>query len=162
MTQTATATHRYIGITDEQTVCDRCGKSELGRTVILVTLDADGNDDGVVRFGTTCASRALAVKGGARKVADLANFATYQTQQDASRARRWFAKWDVADMDTTDIEAVKVFARTYRRAQFEALNGRGVLEVGPGGVTLDRWVEILIDTIGRYRRAIADAALIAS
>lgn len=48
---------RMIGMNNEQTECDRCGRMELRGTVIL------GNDDGEVgRYGTTCASKELGVK----------------------------------------------------------------------------------------------------
>lgn len=47
-----------IGVTDEQTECDRCGKLELKRTVIVH--DEDGSEVG--RYGTSCASAVLGVK----------------------------------------------------------------------------------------------------
>jgi hypothetical protein len=50
---TQTTEYRIIGVTDEQTECDECGRVELKRTVILA--DADGTEAG--RYGTTCASR---------------------------------------------------------------------------------------------------------
>ena len=57
---------RFIGITDESTTCDHCGKEDLARTVMLATLDADGNAEGLVYFGTTCAGRALAARWGVK------------------------------------------------------------------------------------------------
>lgn len=53
MTRTQAIEYRIIGVTDEQTECDACGRMELKRTVILA--DADGIEAG--RYGTTCASR---------------------------------------------------------------------------------------------------------
>jgi hypothetical protein len=51
--------YRVIGTTDESTECDLCGKVELKATVMLMPLDADGNDDGdVCYFGTSCAAKA--------------------------------------------------------------------------------------------------------
>ena len=45
---------RAVGMTDEQTECDACGRMELRGTVILA------DDSGEVgRFGTTCAGRKL-------------------------------------------------------------------------------------------------------
>lgn len=45
---------KVIGINNEQTECDRCGRMELRGTVIL------GNDEGEVgRYGTTCAGKEL-------------------------------------------------------------------------------------------------------
>lgn len=43
---------RYLGMTDEVTACDCCGKSDLQRTVAFETEDGE-----VVHYGTTCAAR---------------------------------------------------------------------------------------------------------
>jgi hypothetical protein len=51
--------YRVKGTTDESTECDLCGRVELKATVMLVPLDADGNDDGEVNyFGRSCAAKA--------------------------------------------------------------------------------------------------------
>ena len=55
MTTTQTADLHILGVTDEQTECDRCGKVELRCTVILA--DADGVEAG--RYGTSCAAKVL-------------------------------------------------------------------------------------------------------
>ncbi len=65
---TAPALH-IMGVTDEQTECDKCGKVELKRTVIVH--DEDGNEHG--RYGTSCASRVLGVKWTASDVDKLEN-----------------------------------------------------------------------------------------
>jgi hypothetical protein len=51
---TETQNLRAVGMTDEQTECDACGRMELRGTVIL----ADDNGE-VGRYGTTCAGRML-------------------------------------------------------------------------------------------------------
>ena len=52
---TATKTFKMIGITDEVTSCDCCGRTDLKRTVVL-----ERTDDGViVYFGTSCGARAI-------------------------------------------------------------------------------------------------------
>lgn len=51
----------YLGLTDEVTTCECCGKSELKATVALETLDG-----GIVHYGTTCATRALGIKRSAK------------------------------------------------------------------------------------------------
>lgn len=56
------------GVTDEQTTCDLCGKTELGRTCIVVE---DGTEVG--RYGTSCVSRVLGYKVTA-KSADMIEF----------------------------------------------------------------------------------------
>lgn len=44
---------RVLGINDEVTTCECCGKSNLKRTVVLST------GEGEVHYGTECAARAL-------------------------------------------------------------------------------------------------------
>jgi hypothetical protein len=51
--------YEVIGCTDEQTVCDFCGRQDLAKTVILRSLD----DGEIVRVGTTCAIKASAIPG---------------------------------------------------------------------------------------------------
>ncbi|MEU7039800.1 hypothetical protein AB0A77_01920 [Streptomyces varsoviensis] len=47
------------GTTDDVTDCELCGRTELKGTVVLASLDADGNEDGSISyFGTHCASKA--------------------------------------------------------------------------------------------------------
>lgn len=53
-----------LGITDDHTDCQLCGKTGLKRTVAL--RDLDGGD--VLYYGTDCAARATATKGGADKI----------------------------------------------------------------------------------------------
>lgn len=48
---------RAIGLTDDVTTCECCGKQNLKRTVMMLQLDADGNGIDVFYFGTTCAER---------------------------------------------------------------------------------------------------------
>jgi hypothetical protein len=51
---------RILGITDEKDSCDCCGKSDLKSTVALELLDGS-----IVYYGTTCAGRAVGLKGKA-------------------------------------------------------------------------------------------------
>lgn len=55
---------KLIGIDDEVTTCECCGKSNLKCTVVLST------DGGESRFGRDCAARALAGKFGRPKTAN--------------------------------------------------------------------------------------------
>ena len=52
-------TTRILGITDEQTTCDACGRVELRSTVIL----ADENGE-YGRYGSSCAARILGRSAG--------------------------------------------------------------------------------------------------
>ncbi|MFD8226889.1 hypothetical protein ACFV16_22260 [Streptomyces massasporeus] len=82
--------YRVIGTTDESTECDLCGKVELKVTVMLVPLDADGNDDGdVCYFGTSCAAKAAGwtvreVKAGIKRAA-AEKLAAERTRRIAER-----------------------------------------------------------------------------
>ncbi|MFF4900485.1 hypothetical protein [Streptomyces sp. NPDC001068] len=50
------------GTTTDVTNCEHCPRRGLRKTVVLVPLDADGNEFGEpVHYGTSCAARALAV-----------------------------------------------------------------------------------------------------
>ena len=54
---TRTEQYRYLGSTDDVLRCDHCGRIDLTHTVVLELLDADGNVEEVVYFGSTCAAR---------------------------------------------------------------------------------------------------------
>ncbi|MGP3776996.1 hypothetical protein ACTWJ8_39805 (plasmid) [Streptomyces sp. SDT5-1] len=48
------------GIVDDCTTCECCGRTNLKRTVALMPLDADGNEEGTVTYyGTSCAAAEL-------------------------------------------------------------------------------------------------------
>ena len=55
------AAPRYtlLGVDEEVTVCEHCGKADLKCTVVLGVLDADGNVEREARFGRSCAAKAL-------------------------------------------------------------------------------------------------------
>ena len=56
---TAANLPKLLGITDEVTTCDCCGKENLKRT-FAISLDGDSDP---VYFGSTCGARALRGKG---------------------------------------------------------------------------------------------------
>lgn len=96
-TTPAAPAFRYIGITDEVVNCAKCDKPNLKSTVVLALLDADGNVEDVTHYGSTCAARALAVRGGGRKVLEQARAAHRETVGKAEWAREVFAvrRWVV-------------------------------------------------------------------
>lgn len=57
------STFKLLGVNDEVTTCECCGKSNLKCTVVL------GTDGGEVRYGRDCAARALAGVFGRPKTA---------------------------------------------------------------------------------------------
>ena len=86
-----TATIKILGVTDERTECECCGRSGLKRTVALSI--ADKNDSRVVYYGTDCAHRSLGVSKktvaealeASELVAKLTRgIATLRTRQDAT------------------------------------------------------------------------------
>ncbi len=62
----------YLGISDEVTVCELCGKADLKCTMELSQCDADGNEIAVVRYGRDCGARALGWKVSADRAEKLA------------------------------------------------------------------------------------------
>lgn len=82
---------RYIGITDECVECQKCGRVDLKSTIVLAILDAEGNEEDITYYGSTCAARALGIRGGGRSALQAARAAHEQTLADAQRARRILA-----------------------------------------------------------------------
>ncbi|MGW7610953.1 hypothetical protein ACWGKW_27505 [Streptomyces sp. NPDC054766] len=78
------------GIVDDVTECGCCGRRGLKRTVAMMPLDANGNEDGtaedVVYYGTSCAADALSWTQG--KVTDTARTAQAERDQRDAYARR--------------------------------------------------------------------------
>lgn len=82
-----TAKFRFIGTTDETVECQQCGKTELRNTVVLALLDDDGNTTETVYYGSTCAARALGIRGGSRRVLDAARAAGNRITDAARNSR---------------------------------------------------------------------------
>jgi len=154
MTTNTAPAFRYIGITDECVECQKCGKTELRSTVVLAVLDADGNTEDVTYYGSTCAARALGVKGGGRAVAKAAEGARLTTLMNAHDARRMLRLYG-------DLPATGPLTEDQRRAGVPAYvrNNAGVhaaLQRDGGPVT-----DLLLDMLARKQAAIADAVLVA-
>lgn len=145
---------RYVGIVDDVTTCERCGKPELKATTVVQPLDADGNADGdVLYYGSTCAARALGVKGGARVVLASARGAHHQTLVDASEARRMLDHYGLPYVGGADTLAPGVLAEAatrYVRAHRDAAWARDL----PGA----EWRGQVLDMLTRKQAAIAVAA----
>lgn len=146
-----TARFRYIGTTDETTTCEKCGKVELRNTVMVMPLAEDGSDDGeVTYYGSTCAARALGVRGGGaavRKAADGARVQTLMAAHDALRVLRAYGLPLVGEM-TED----------QRRAAIRVYVSRNnTSNMAPGERVTDR----VRDLLARKRAAIGEAVLVA-
>jgi hypothetical protein len=59
--------YQVKGTTDDVTQCMNCGRPDLRATVMLGVLDADGNVEDVVYYGTDCAARVTGRKQAAIK-----------------------------------------------------------------------------------------------
>lgn len=102
-TITHTQAYRYqaAGFTDDITTCDLCGKTELKGTVRLTIVDADGDHDGEIYAGVTCAARwqgktAATVRTEARK-ADRAALAAWRQWSLDRHEHRYQASQTVLD-----------------------------------------------------------------
>lgn len=75
---------KILGITEDQTFCDCCGKNNLKRTV---TID---KGDEIVRYGVDCAS--LLLKRSAHKIRQEANAIESKRIEEESRLERELAR----------------------------------------------------------------------
>lgn len=152
MTNTNAPQFRYLGITDECVECQKCGKVDLRSTVVLAVLDADGNTEDVTYYGSTCAARALSIKGGGRAVLQSARWAHDRTLREAEDARRMLAHYGLSETGFPDADTLLEATRRYIRAG----NGVSAL-VRKHGV---RARVLVLEMLLRKRRAIAEAVLI--
>lgn len=151
MTNT-TPRFRYIGVTDECVECQKCGKVDLRSTVVLAVLDVDGNTENVTYYGSTCAARALAVRGGGRAVLQSARWAHERTLANAQEARRMLAAHGLPEIGFPDQDTLRAALRIYIR------NGNSVAQrVQEHGVSAR---VILLEFLMRQRRIIAEADLL--
>ncbi|WP_327379386.1 hypothetical protein [Streptomyces sp. NBC_01212] len=121
--------YKIKGTTDEFTTCDLCGRDELKGTVVLASLDADGNEYGEVSyFGTSCAAKAAGwtvreVTAGVKAVADEQREAERQERAaEAARYQKFKNEWYLTNYGTTDPhEAAKLAGTSAARLSSEPL-----------------------------------------
>lgn len=93
--------YTLLGVDDEITTCEHCGKSNLKNTVVLGVLDADGTVVGDTRFGRDCAATALGRRKGSSG-----------------------AKVDVIEREARNVQAARLLAGVpnsrWRRVQLRA------------------------------------------
>jgi hypothetical protein len=141
---------RYIGITDECVVCQNCGKPELKSTIVLAVLDEDGNEEEITYYGSTCAARALAIRGGGRAVRQSAIWARQNTLETAKDARSRLARYGLPESGEPTPEAFKTAVRLYARNNFN--------EFFPH--TPEEWREMTREHMQVWQKAVAEAALL--
>lgn len=145
-----TARYTYLGVTDACTYCEQCGKPNLKSTIVLQPLDEDGNHDGdPVYFGSTCAARALAVRGGSRAVLQSARAGHHDTLTNAKDARRMLALYGLPEAGELTSDQLRQGVETYRRYN-RAVTGEDFARV------LGR----VRDFVTRKRAAIAQVELV--
>jgi hypothetical protein len=107
------------GTTDEITECDHCGRTDLKVTVHMVATTPDGENDGEMWMGTTCAARmtgrkAAEIKKEAKAADDVARWKRGQVRMAFKRAYdEWTSRYLVwADAvgfeDTAEFERLEM------------------------------------------------------
>lgn len=158
----STPKFRYIGVTDECTTCENCGKPQLKSTVIVGLLDADGNTEDVVYYGSTCAARALAIKGGGRSVLQSARWAVDKLRNEVAEARQRLALYGVpATGELTRREWMPIRMAFVANATRSWPEWRKNLPyTHPDFLGPEYWQAALEECVTRWRRAVADAELV--
>lgn len=139
-----TKTDRFelLGIVDDCDTCECCGRTGLKRTVVLAVLDADGNRDGEVYYGTACAARALGRTSAQVRneseafVGNLRNLA--QTARDSLRY------YGSAIHDEHELAAA--YAHAHRNA------------IWAHKMTAGEWRDQAVEMVERHRATLAEAA----
>jgi hypothetical protein len=153
-TTAVTERYRYLGVTDECTECEQCGKVELRSTVVLQPLDVDGNFDGdPVYFGSTCAARALAIRGGGRVALQRARAGHHDTLMAAKDARRMLAIYGMPETGEPTEAEIQTGADAYARIHS---NATWAYRETPA-----TWRARALDMLARKRAEIAAAELVA-
>lgn len=143
---------RYIGVTDECVVCQRCGKVDLKSTVVLAVLDADGSEEDVTYYGSSCAGRALGIKASGAQIKKSAMWAMETTIRAAKDARGMLAYYGIPESGEVSSAVIRAAVVKFKLAHRSAGWFNEVTEAG--------WVDNVEDMIVRKRAAIRDAVLI--
>lgn len=148
---------RYVGVTDEQVVCDACGRDDLARTVILEVVDPDGNGTGeTVRYGSSCAARALSRAGQrrvtGRDVLAAATSAHRATVELAQMYAETLAKYGLPLVGAPTPQQVDVATETFI--------GLHSLASWADSLTWMDWRAKLAGLVGPWQEAVAQARLI--
>lgn len=113
---------RVLGITDERTDCDCCGRRGLKCTVAIEQTDAEGNGTGdIVYYGRDCAAKAILgsnSRGNTSTIEKIAKGIEY--------ARKWLG---VTEKHTASIVANAIrcrFCRVHICGEFGLMFDNGV------------------------------------
>jgi hypothetical protein len=152
MTTTNATQFRYIGVTDDCVTCQKCGKPELKSTVVLAILDADCNAEEITYYGSTCAARALSIRGGGRAVLAAARGAQERTAQAAKFAREQLAFYGLPESGQPGAAALALAGARYAEHNSRWAEGK----------TFAEWEAGAMGMLRRRQAEIADAALVSA
>ncbi|WP_144121115.1 hypothetical protein [Catellatospora sichuanensis] len=93
---TYTVTYVAMGMTDDVTTCEICGKPELKGTVRLMLVDSDGNSEGEVFAGVSCAA-----KRAGRKATEIRTEAKRADKARENAVREAHSAWRSAHSEWT-------------------------------------------------------------
>lgn len=110
------AGNRIVAMTDEQTVCDLCGRSDLRGTVIV----ADAENVEVGRYGTDCVSRIVGSKVTRKTATNIEEVRRSFFVQALRAARRHQAEGDWATANRIVSDAVR-FGQVWRQDEHDAV-----------------------------------------
>lgn len=100
---------RCVGITDEHSHCECCGRTDLKRVLMLVPLDPDGQPEGeAAPYGTSCGAKLLGYTYATSK--DKTTFRkAMEREAILSEVERLRVVWNAAIKATEKLEAKWVF-----------------------------------------------------
>jgi hypothetical protein len=123
---------KVLGITDEKTECECCGRTGLKRTVALDRTDAEGNLTGdVTYFGTDCAAKAICGTSTHKSVNRKAAESIAQLGRAIEYARKWLRH--------TEAHTAAIVARGIRNSRN---NFAVVSEVGEYAIRFENGVTV--------------------
>jgi hypothetical protein len=139
-----------LGITPDVDTCECCGKTNLKRTVILGTLDADGDVACHVYYGSRCASLALDLNISARAMEKhaekigmdrlKAEFEAGTTVNPEESSERWAIVTHGSNGGSHSLEGYAVGTRKAVEAWADEKYGwRGATIENPRNVTSSRY-----------------------
>lgn len=143
---------RYIGITDECVACEQCGKPNLKSTVVLAILDEDGTEESIVYFGSSCAAKALSVKGGGAAVLKAARYAHERLVEEVRFARRQLMFYGLPYEGEPTSAMVHTAVELYRDAHRDA--------VWAPGTSAGTWTGYVQDMLQRQQAKIAEGKVV--
>lgn len=120
---TRTVTLRALGFTDEITTCEHCGRTCLKGTVRVAYIDADGNEDGELYAGVTCAARL-----SGRTVKDLRAEAIAADKAASAAAYDLYDAWRRSRQQVEEAAVAEVLARLGLR---QRLGNNRVIDLDP-------------------------------